>query len=75
MITKLIPHGDGWALVLDRPTLDSLGLSPEEAVELTTVGNTLKVIRVTRDTHQHDVQSARAKINAQYHDAFQKLAE
>jgi len=75
MIKSLVKHGNSWALVIDRPILDLLKISPEQPVEITTDGHSMTIAPVGATGHQSRVRAARKKVNAKYSKAFKKLAE
>jgi antitoxin component of MazEF toxin-antitoxin module len=75
VIKNFVKHGNSWALVIDRPILDLLKISPEQPVELTTDGKTMLIAPVSTADKTTRVRAARKKINARYSKAFQKLAK
>jgi antitoxin MazE len=75
MIKNFVKHGNSWALVIDRPILDLLKITPEEPVEISTDGKTMTITPVGTSVDKKQVRAARKKINARYRKAFQKLAE
>jgi antitoxin MazE len=75
VIKNLVKHGNSWALVIDRPILDLLKISPEEPVEITTDGSAVIITSAATKPHKEKVQQARQKVNAKYKEAFKKLAE
>lgn len=75
MIKKFVKHGNSWAIVIDRPILDLLKISPDQPVELSTDGKTMTIAPVSTADDKSQVRGARKKINARYRKAFQKLAE
>ena len=75
MIKNLVKHGNSWALVIDRPILDLLKITPEQPVEISTDGKTMTIAPVSTADDKTKVRAARKKINARYHKAFRKLAE
>ncbi|MDX2039098.1 MAG: AbrB/MazE/SpoVT family DNA-binding domain-containing protein [Isosphaeraceae bacterium] len=75
MIKNFVRHGDSWALVIDRSILDLLEIRPEDPVEITTDGSRMIISPVPVTERESRVASARAKVNAQYRKAFEKLAE
>jgi antitoxin MazE len=75
VIKNLVKHGNSWALVIDRPILELLKISPEEPVELTTDGQSMTIAPVGASNDKSDVRAARKRINARYEKAFKKLAE
>jgi antitoxin MazE len=76
MIKNFVKHGNSWALVIDRPILDLLKMSPEQPVEISTDGKCMTITPVVCDQDSKKrVQAARQKINARYGKVFKKLAE
>ncbi|MBX7166859.1 MAG: hypothetical protein K1X74_11065 [Pirellulales bacterium] len=75
MIKNLVKHGNSWALVIDRPILDLLKISPEAPLEITTDGRAMIVAPVGTSPNKDRVRAARRKINAKHAKAFKKLAE
>jgi antitoxin MazE len=75
MIKNFVKHGNSWALVIDRPILDLLKISPDQPVELSTDGKTVTIAPVGASDDKKKLRSAREKINARYRKVFQKLAE
>ncbi len=75
MIKNLVKHGNSWAVVIDRPILDLLKISPESQVELTTDGKSIRISAVDVDDQKTKVRAARTKVNAKHAKAFRKLAE
>jgi hypothetical protein len=75
MIKNLVKHGNSWALVIDRPILDLLKISPEAPLEITTDGRSVIIAPAGGSEHKDRVRVARKKVNAKYSKAFKKLAE
>ncbi len=75
MIKSLVKHGNSWALVIDRPILDLLKISPEMPLEITTDGHSMTIVPVSASDQKSRVRAVRSKVNAKYSKAFKKLAE
>lgn len=75
MIKNLVKHGNSWALVIDRPILDLLKISPEAPLEITTDGRSMIVAPAGLSERKEAVRRARKKINAKYSKAFKRLSE
>ena len=75
MIKNLVKHGNSWAIVIDRPILDLLKISPEMPLEITTDGRSMTIAPAGASEHKSRVRAARQKVNAKYSKAFKKLAE
>ncbi len=75
MTKTLIKHGNSLALVIDRPILDLLRITPETPLELTTDGDRLLVSPVRDRKRQEKLRSSLEKINRKYGDDLQRLAK
>jgi antitoxin MazE len=75
MIKNLVKHGNSWALVIDRPILDLLKISPDAPLEITTDGRSVIIAPAGNSEHKDRVRAARKKIHAKHSKAFKKLAE
>ena len=75
MIKNLVKHGNSWAVVIDRPILDLLKIAPASQVELTTDGESIRIMPVDADDKKSKIRAARAQVNAKHSKAFKELAE
>jgi len=75
MIKNFVKHGNSWAIVIDRPILDLLKISPDQPVELSTDGKTMTITPISPSADTSQVRAARQKINTRYRKVFEKLAE
>jgi antitoxin component of MazEF toxin-antitoxin module len=75
MIKSFVKHGNSWALIIDRPILDLLKISPEDQVEITTDGTSVTISPVGASAKKSKVRTARKKVVSRYGAAFKKLAE
>jgi len=75
MITKLVRHGDDWALVIDQAVLDRLQIDSETPLQISTDGQTLIVSPVTDAARNEQFCQALVDVNQQYERALKKLAE
>lgn len=74
MTKTLIKHGNSLALVIDKPVLDLLRITPETPLELTTDGNRLLVSPVRDKKRQARLRASLKKINHKYGDDLKQLA-
>ena len=75
MVKTLTKHGNSYALVIDKPILEMLKITPETPLELVTNGDAL-VIRPVRDKkRQKQLDKTLDEINRKYGRALKKLAE
>jgi antitoxin MazE len=75
MTKTLTRHGNSYALVIDKPIMELLHITPETPLELATNGDTL-VIRPVRDkARQKKLDGTLKKINTRFAPALKKLAE
>ncbi len=75
MVKTLTKHGNSYALVIDKPILEMLQITPETPLELVTNGDAL-VIRPVRDKkRQKRLDETLDDLNRKYGRALKKLAE
>ncbi len=75
MIKKLVKHGNSWAVIIDRPIMELLKMSPDSEIELTTDGKSIRISPVTPTSAKSKVRAASANVNAKHSRAFKRLAE
>ena len=75
MQKTLIKHGNSLALVIDKPILEMLQITPDTRLELTTNGDAILVTPVRDTKRQARLRAALARINDQFGDDLKKLAE
>lgn len=75
MTKTLIKHGNSLALVIDKPILDLLRITPETPLELVTDGDRLLVSPVRDRKRKERLRASLAKINRRYGDDLKRLAE
>jgi len=75
MTKTLIRHGNSLALVIDKPILELLQISPETPLELTTDGDQLLVSPVRDKRRQERLRASLAKINRKYGGDLKRLAD
>ena len=75
MQKKLTRHGNSYALIIDKPILELLQITPDTPLELTTNGDIL-IVRPIRDKQgQKRLDKTLAEINLKYGRALKKLAK
>jgi len=74
MTKTLIKHGNSLALVIDKPILELLQITPETPLELTTDGDRLLVSPVRDKRRQEKLGASLAKINRKYGNDLKRLA-
>ena len=75
MVKHLTRHGNSYALIIDRPVLDLLGIQPDMPLEITTDGRAL-IVRPLPNPEQHErFQAALKKVNQRHGSALKRLAE
>lgn len=75
MEKSLIKHGNSLAIVIDKPVLDLLQITPETKLELTTNGDAIMLTPIRDKKRQARLQAALLKINDTFGDDLRKLAE
>lgn len=76
MIKTLTKHGNSYALVIDKPILELLGITPDTPLEVSTEdGVSLKVVPMTDANRRAAFKEALGKTNRKYGKVLKKLAE
>ncbi len=75
MTKKLTKHGNSYALVIDKPILELLRITPETPLSISTDGETLMVSPVRDIKRQKKFDETLEKIHRQYGAVFKRLAE
>jgi antitoxin component of MazEF toxin-antitoxin module len=75
MIKTLKKHGNSQALVVDRATMDALGIEPDTPLEVTVSGNALIVTPVNVGVGEKRVAESVTKMRRRYGKALKRLAE
>ena len=75
MVKMLTRHGNSYALVIDKPILDLLKITPETPLDVTTDGNGLWVRPSPDPEHHSKFLHALRRVNKRYAVALRKLAE
>jgi antitoxin component of MazEF toxin-antitoxin module len=75
MIKTLTKHGNSWALVIDKPILEILRISPETPFEVVTDGQCLVLSPVRDKADEKKFQSALEMVHKRFGRAMKRLAE
>lgn len=75
MVKNLIKHGNSYALVIDKPIMELLQVTPDTALELTTNGDKLIVSPVRPKSKQAKLDKILEAVNKDFGGALKKLAE
>ncbi len=75
MVKNLVKHGNSYALVIERPILELLGITAETPLSISTDGNTLLIRPLTNPAEQDRFQAALRKVNERHEGALRRLAE
>jgi antitoxin MazE len=75
MIKSLTKHGNSYALVIDKPILELLRVSPDTPFEVVTDGQCLVLAPVRDPKEEKKFQSALEMVHKRFGRAMKKLAE
>jgi hypothetical protein len=75
MIKTLTKHGNGYALVIDKPILELLRASPETSFEILTDGQCLVLTPVRDLEDEKQFQNALDMVHKRFGRAMKRLAE
>jgi hypothetical protein len=73
MVQRLIPHGDGYALVFDRAMLEQLNIDPKAPIEIASDGQ--RLVLAAAGGNPSDFNRIVAKMDKRYGTMFRRLAE
>ncbi len=75
MVKKLTKHGNSYALIIDRPILELLNISPDSPLEVTTDGTSLVITRARGRKRHMTIPAALKSVNAKHGKALKRLAQ
>ena len=75
MIKTLTKHGNSYALVIDKPILELLRVSPETPFEIMTDGQSLVLTPVRDPAEEKKFQDALDMVHKRFGRAMKRLAE
>lgn len=75
MQKTLIRHGNSLALIIDKPILEMLQITADTPLELTTNGDQILISPIRDSDRKKKLQAALDKINTEFGDDLQRLAE
>lgn len=78
MVKNLVKHGNSYALVIDKPILELLGITPDTPLEITTTdGKSLRVAAaadLSATERQEVLEASLADINQRFAKTLKRLA-
>jgi antitoxin MazE len=75
MRKTLCKHGNSYALVIDKPVLELLHVTPDTPFEITTDGQSLLLSPVRDPEQEAEFQKALGAVHKRFGRAMEKLAE
>jgi antitoxin component of MazEF toxin-antitoxin module len=75
MIKTLTKHGNSYALVIDKPILELLKISPESPLQISTDGKVLTISPASDASREGRVARSLSKLNEKHGKALKRLAE
>lgn len=75
MIKTLTKHGNSYALVIDKPILELLRVSPETSFEIVTDGQCLVLTPIRGSDDEARFQNALDMVHKRFGRAMKRLAE
>ena len=75
MIKSLTKHGNSYALVIDKPILELLRVSPETSFEIVTDGQCLVLTPIRDSEDEKTFRNALEMVHKRFGRAMKRLAE
>ena len=75
MIKRLTPLGNSVALIIDKPILELLHITPQTELQITTDGKTLTIAPVGNVASDEAFKRAQKHVMKRHSAAFKKLAD
>lgn len=75
LIKTLTKHGNSWALIIDKPVLELLNISPDTPLKIRTDGQTLIIAPADETVRKEKFRGALEQTNRRYGKALKRLAE
>ena len=75
MIKHLARHGNSLALIVEKPILDLLHITPRTPLEINTDGQNLIISPVTNKEREKKFEAAMNKMHKKYASTFRALAK
>jgi antitoxin component of MazEF toxin-antitoxin module len=74
MVNRIVPHGEGYALLLDRELVEQLHIDGETPVDVT-VGDNALIVTPVDEKRRAALQESIEEMDRRYADVFRRLAE
>ena len=75
MVKTLTKHGNSYALVIDKPILELLRVTPETPFEIVTDGQCLVLTPVRDSAEEKKFRNSLEKVHRQFGRAMKRLAD
>ena len=75
MKKKLIKYGNSSALIIDKPILELLDITPETPLKITTDGEVLIIVPIREDRDTDEFEEIVDRTIERYAPALEKMAE
>ncbi|GMU57861.1 MAG: hypothetical protein AMXMBFR33_70070 [Candidatus Xenobia bacterium] len=75
MVKTLTKHGNSYALIIERPIMELLGIDADTPLSITTDGKALVIHPVHDEQRDERFRAALEKVNERHAGALRRLAE
>ncbi|HPJ40444.1 MAG TPA: AbrB/MazE/SpoVT family DNA-binding domain-containing protein [Spirochaetota bacterium] len=75
MIKTLVQHGNSSALIIEKPIMELLNITPDTPLEIITDGKNLIISPVQDEERMKKLDKSLEKVNAKHRDTLKKLAQ
>jgi antitoxin component of MazEF toxin-antitoxin module len=75
MVKTLQKHGNSHALLIEKPLMDAMGITPDTQLQITVSGNSMTISPLNVGIGREKVASSIKKLRPRYREMLKKLAE
>ena len=75
MVKTLTVHGNSAAIIIDKPILEMLRITPKTPLQISTDGVNLIISPIRKKGHERDFRAALEKVNRMHGRTLRKLAK
>jgi len=71
---KLVKHGNSYAIIIDKPIMELLGITPDTELDVQVIGSKMEIEPVYTELPE-DIKESYERVKSEHYNTFKKLAE